>query len=238
LYAAGFGQISLSRDTGATWTPVNIGLSTPVRKLAANSLTVFAGTSDGIFRSTDEGANWNLVDLGLTGPISVLSFEVVGTTIFVSLQDQGVFLSSDNGTTWTPVHTNLPGVGVHDFAVLGMDIFAATDLYGVWRRPLPEMIPTAVAIGEQQPLRYALFQNHPNPFNPSTEIRYQISEVSRVSLKVYDVLGREVATLVDEIQDTGYKSVRFDASNLSSGVYVYRLQVGEHSRSMNMILIR
>ena len=81
-------------------------------------------------------------------------------------------------------------------------------------------------------------QNYPNPFNPTTEIRYQIPDVSHVTLRVYDLLGGEVATWVDEVQDTGFKSVAFDASFLASGVYLYRLQAGTFVSVKRMIVMK
>jgi hypothetical protein len=83
-----------------------------------------------------------------------------------------------------------------------------------------------------------LHQNYPNPFNPKTEVGYQTSEVSRVTLKVYDVLGREVATLVDEVQEPGFKSVQLDATGLASGVYYYQLRAGSFTATRKTILIR
>jgi hypothetical protein len=74
------------------------------------------------------------------------------------------------------------------------------------------------------PIEYALAQNYPNPFNPSTAIRYQLPAVSFVTLKVYDNLGREVATLLNEVKQPGYYTVQWDASGVASGVYYYRLQ--------------
>lgn len=85
---------------------------------------------------------------------------------------------------------------------------------------------TDVELNPSVPFSFELAQSYPNPFNPSTMIRYNIPERARVVLKVFNVLGKEVATLVDEIQDSGSKSVRFDAGGLASGLYFYRLQAG------------
>jgi hypothetical protein len=92
-------------------------------------------------------------------------------------------------------------------------------------------------------------QNYPNPFNPTTRIEYAIPKTSHVSLKVFDLLGREVATLVDEVQDAGgaerhgakgaqFKAVEFDASGLASGVYFYRLRVGDFIETKKLMVIR
>ena len=88
------------------------------------------------------------------------------------------------------------------------------------------------------PEKFKLSQNYPNPFNPSTKIKYQIATSNPVSLKIYDVLGNEVATLVNEIQSTGNYEVTFDASSLSSGTYFYRLSTGSLTEVKKMILIK
>ena len=88
------------------------------------------------------------------------------------------------------------------------------------------------------PLTYALYQNYPNPFNPVTTIKYSIPNSERVVLKVYNILGQEVATLVDEEQRAGVYEFKFDASNLSSGVYFYRLQAGKFIDVKKMILVK
>ena len=75
------------------------------------------------------------------------------------------------------------------------------------------------------PKEFKLEQNFPNPFNPTTTIQYQLPTDSKVTLKVYDILGAEVMTLVDEDQEAGYKEVKFNAGNIASGMYIYRLQV-------------
>jgi hypothetical protein len=88
------------------------------------------------------------------------------------------------------------------------------------------------------PAEFALEQNYPNPFNPSTRIKYQVSSISKVVLKVYDVLGNEIATLVNELKPAGIYEVEFNASSLSSGVYFYQLKAENFSFVRKMILIR
>ncbi len=83
-----------------------------------------------------------------------------------------------------------------------------------------------------------LVQNFPNPFNPTTVVSYQLSEVSDVKLAVYDILGREVAVLVNERKEPGQYRVRYDASGLSSGVYFCRLSTGREMLTRKMILTK
>lgn len=98
--------------------------------------------------------------------------------------------------------------------------------------------PVSVDENEFVVNNYKLFQNYPNPFNPSTSIRYQIPEAGLVTLRVCDLLGREVATLVDEFRNAGSYEVEFDAGNLASGVYIYQLRVSDFITSNKMIILR
>ncbi len=88
------------------------------------------------------------------------------------------------------------------------------------------------------PIEFALHQNYPNPFNPSATINYQIPELSNVTLKVYDVLGNVIETLVNEEKQSGIYNVEFDATGLSSGIYLYRLQAGNFIESKKMLLLK
>lgn len=92
--------------------------------------------------------------------------------------------------------------------------------------------------GEVTPFQYRLDQNFPNPFNPSTTITYSIAKQSRVALRVFDVLGRELSTLVDGVQPVGIYSVQFNAAHLSSGVYFYLISTPEFVASRKMILTK
>lgn len=88
------------------------------------------------------------------------------------------------------------------------------------------------------PNKFELEQNYPNPFNPSTTIRFTIPEKSNVTLKVFDMLGREVTTLVNEVKDAGTHKVTFDASNLTSGMYLYTINAGNFTATKKMILVK
>ena len=90
----------------------------------------------------------------------------------------------------------------------------------------------------EAPVEYTLSQNYPNPFNPKTVVSWLLPVISNVRLVVYDVLGREVAVLVNERQDAGVHEVRFDGSGLSSGMYFYRLQAGTYVQTRKLLLVR
>ena len=98
--------------------------------------------------------------------------------------------------------------------------------------------PVEVAKLEGIPTTYELEQNYPNPFNPETIIRYQLPNASKVTLKVYDIMGREVTTLVNEEQAPGRYEVKFGSSNLSSGVYFYHIDAGKFSAVKKMVLMK
>ena len=89
-----------------------------------------------------------------------------------------------------------------------------------------------------KPNNFSLNQNYPNPFNPTTTISYQLSAISRVTLKIYDILGREVTTLVNEEQPAGNYKINFDASRLASGVYFYRIVAGDFIQTKKMVLLK
>ncbi len=98
--------------------------------------------------------------------------------------------------------------------------------------------PSAVEYEEILPKEFSLSQNYPNPFNPNTSIQYVIGSRQFVTLKVYDVLGNEVARLVNEDRSAGSYKINFDASNLSSGIYFYQLKTGKFIETKKMIYLR
>jgi hypothetical protein len=104
-------------------------------------------------------------------------------------------------------------------------------------RFFPLVIPSVGENGSL-PNDFSLSQNYPNPFNPVTKIGYGVSSSGFVSLKLYDVLGQEVATLVNAIEEPGYKSVTWNGKEVPSGVYFYRLQAGSFIETKKLLLLR
>ena len=131
--------------------------------------------------------------------------------------------SMDGTAGQTEVGTTSSASDVNDIGFWYLDNNAVT---GVQSRP--DVIPSD----------FELDQNYPNPFNPTTDIKYQISAVSNVTLKVYDILGREVATLANGKENAGSYSVTFDGSRLASGVYFYRLTAGNYIATKKLVLMK
>ena len=93
-------------------------------------------------------------------------------------------------------------------------------------------------IGELEVKDYGLSQNFPNPFNPSTIINYQLPKDSRVTIKIYDILGKDITTLVNDYKSAGRYSVEFNAENLPSGIYFYELKANDFVTSKKMLLVK
>jgi hypothetical protein len=93
-------------------------------------------------------------------------------------------------------------------------------------------------VAEGRQFTFALHQNYPNPFNPTTNIQFTIVNRQLASVKVYDVLGREVATLVNEVKEPGTYTVQFSGSGLASGVYFYRLTAGQYIECRKMVVMK
>jgi len=225
-----------STDNGTSWSHADSGIkNTEVWCFAVSDTNLFAGTyGDGIFLSTDNGTSWTAVNSGLNLQArDIRSFAVSGTNIFAGTDD-GVYLSTNNGGSWS----QLTGSHVTSFAVNGPNLFVGMVSLGVWRRPLSEMITSVKTYDSDLPMHFRLSQNYPNPFNPSTSIKYELPRASDIRLSVSDLLGREVFVLVHERKDAGVHEVRFDGSNLASGVYFYSLQVGTFTQTRNLLLLK
>jgi len=243
VFASARGGIFLSSNAGQSWIKIDSSLRNSHVIVFVNSLTavgniLFAETYGGVYRSTSNGASWTQVNVGLTDTV-VFALANSGTNIFVGTRD-GVFHSTNNGASWDQVNAGLitDALVVPRLAVMGTNLIAGTIYAGIWSRPIQEMMTAVKTKSGSIPSRFALSQNYPNPFNPSTIINYQLPASSHVTMKVYDVLGREVTTLVDERQGAGVHAVTFNAGHLPSGVYLYHLQAGTFTETKKLTVLK
>lgn len=200
---------------------------------------VLVGIPNHVLRTINYGNTWTGLDSPSDGfdnvPAKVIDVDSTDGYIYAGTY-WGVYRSTDDGATWAKFGSGLPNAVVDDIAIQYSThtLRVGTHGRGAWQVD----IPTGIAYSSEKPNTFGLNQNYPNPFNPTTMIRYQLSSVSHVSLKVYDVLGREVTTLVDEDQIAGLHSVNFNAANIPSGVYFYRLVSGDMTATKKMVLIK
>ena len=207
-----------------------------------------------LYYTSDGGTNWASISGNLeenpdgsgNGPscrwASILNYN--GTTSYFIATSAGLYSTTvlnGNSTTWTHESPDKIGVAVCSMVKtrdLDGVVVVSTHGAGVFSADYTVDVEDNI-----QPSKFELSQNYPNPFNPSTTINYSIPSVEKhghasVQLVVYDILGREVTTLVNKQQQPGNYEVTFDAANLSSGTYIYRLQIGEFSHSRKMIILK
>jgi hypothetical protein len=232
------GGICRSADGGVNWVPAPGSIppyGADVNAIVTSGTSLFTGTPlGGLYVSRDSARTWSVA--GLTDTC-VTSLVASGTSVFAGTLGAGVMLSNDGGVSWTG--TGLPSTDVLALAINGTFVVAGTSGHGVWRRPMSQMTVMGVAASSGSgPAVFRLGQNFPNPFNPSTTIAYQVPAAGRVTLRVFDLLGRELSTLVDERKDAGSYAVRFEGANLASGVYLYRLTAGQFTQTRKMVIMK
>jgi hypothetical protein len=197
---------------------------------------------DALCETTSVGEGWNLIG-SLSVPLSIGNVFSIPPGIQSSqlIEYTGGYSSVD---TIQPgkgywIKMSQPGTLILCDPLLGTPP-GARPLSVIPSNELPRPAPPDEAITGAGivPTDFSLEQNYPNPFNPVTTIHYALPVSSQVSVKVYSVLGQEVATLVDEVQEAGFKSIEFDASQLTSGVYYYRIVAGDFVEMRKMVLVK
>lgn len=250
------GVIWSTKDSGKTWLAVPMGPE-PLQELRFIDSTTIVGVGGdfefgtGIARSTNAGESWTYTEPGFFGVCTGLSFrtdyEGWGT---LGPQKQFIF-SNDSGKTWITtgtvdtftVYDVVFTDSLHGFAVGDNgDYYSVTNHRGIILKYKADIDSTVEVAENYSLLDFNLFQNYPNPFNPSTKISYQSSAGGWQTLKIYDVLGNEIAILVNEYRPAGRYEVEFQStvngSQLASGIYFYTLRAGNYSESKKMILLR
>jgi hypothetical protein len=244
LYAGTWGGgVFRSSDYGAHWTDVNTGLTDRYVwsfTANANGANVFAGTdTGGVYVTTNRGASWSPVNNGLSDS-TVYVLLTNGSQLYAGTWGTGVFVSTNNGINWASRSFGLDSLALYDLslAVADSNVFVGTSGRGVWRRSLMDILSVDQTVNPALPTAFSLEQNYPNPFNPTTSIKFQVQSSTLVTLKVFDLLGRQAATLVNEQKSAGKYLVQWNAKNFASGVYFYRLTAGSFSATRKLVLLR
>ncbi len=207
---------------------------------------VYGGT---VAKTTDGGNTWDETTLSTLDDFYCVSFIDSSTGFIIGLNYYGssspIYKTTDGGDTWTlmnnaPTSNTLKSIFFTDTNTGYLAGYAGTILKTT---NAGEITSVKISKRKSSPVDFMLYQNYPNPFNPTTKIKYSIPSVGTslmkfLQLKVYNILGREIATLVNKQQPPGNYEVEFDASKLSSGVYFYRLTTGSFVETKKMILLK
>jgi len=192
-------------------------------------------TSPGLLKTTDAGTTWSAITSPYT--VSISGIAGASTSWWLAQQGLNISYSSNNGAAWTTQYTVAAGSFYHmTKSRSGATIWAVRSNGGISRYGAP--IIGVNPISTETPSSYSVSQNYPNPFNPTTKINFALPKSGLVSLKVYDITGKEVATLLNEVKNVGTYSVDFNAANLSSGIYFYKMSVNGYSEVKKMSLIK
>ena len=178
-------------------------------------------------------------DLSFSGTLLTGIHQISGAVI--DIYDANILEGPPSAYRWLgSTTTDANGIFAFDITdplVEAVSVTASTSASGTSSFAFLQLV-TDVENEEQLPVEFSLSQNYPNPFNPSTKIRYSLPKVSFATIKVYDMLGNEVMTLINEEQSAGNYEVDFDASGLSSGMYFYTLQTDSFLETKKMLLLK
>lgn len=228
-------RIYYSSNSGITWSSQSILPEFNSYTIMANipSGVVISGGST-LMKSTSHGMNWSPIASMGTGNFG--GFGNWGNFWWYVRSDNKVYLSSNNGESWSVQYTaqsgNFTNIYLTNYNLL---MFAIRTNGGISRYIIAVGIHQ---ISNQTPENFSLSQNYPNPFNPVTKIKFDVPKTSFTKIIIYDIIGREVTTLVNEELKPGTYEVDWNSAGFSSGVYFYKITAGDYSETKKMVLMK
>jgi hypothetical protein len=241
-YVSTSGGLMLTTNGGANFTNV---LSQTLKNISfVDSLTMFGYTNISVFKSTNIGLSWSSLYTGSSWNVNCLEVDPSNNSIVYAGSTNGLWRSANGGVNFSkyinvfPTTANVlnvlkdPGTGDTVYAVTPKGIFR------VWGMLVDVQNYSAIV-----PDKFEITNVYPNPFNPTTKIHFNIPLLSGekervISLKIYDITGKEMQTLVNEILAPGSYEIMFDGNNLSSGVYFFRITAGDFVSTKKMLMIK
>jgi photosystem II stability/assembly factor-like uncharacterized protein len=242
----GSGQAKIFRSSngGVNWTDIRTtsasevpSMCNTVFDLAKIYATEWSGSQ--IYRSTNYGYTFdNSHSTGFSGWASDIAHEDPNL-IYTGNYGSSSSYTTNNGANWITGTSGMSGSGA-GVIVPERGWIISQQTSNVYKMSIIYTVMTSVEeiVSTIVPERFALSQNYPNPFNPATKIKYDVPVNSQVTLKIFDISGKEVANLVNEFKNAGSYELNFNASNLTSGVYFYTIQANDFRETKKMLLIK
>ncbi len=214
---------------------------------------LFGQFSATLYVGTDDGTAWDSLDVSIIvtpvndAPVAEFAANIDGSMVtFTDLSSDAIDMDAGGIVSWAwdfgDGNTSTEMSPVYDYGTTGdfTVTLMVTDNGGLTNdfTGTVEIVSVSNEVFGGVPTDFAIEQNYPNPFNPSTNINYSLPEASKVSIVVYDMLGQKVAELVNAEQSAGYHTISFDASALSSGMYMYQIRAGAFTQTKKMMLIK
>ena len=247
------GSILFTTDGGINWAFQKNDVINLYSIYFINHNKGWAVGEQGNILHTTNGGNLQLIDLLLpNGGENIMGnseYEIRWTS--QDIDSVNIYLSLDNGTNWKEIELQYPSYNTtnngylwkvpdttSNLCLIKIENFLNDSIFDISDHSFSIIDSVTSVYLNYNQFNFFLTQNYPNPFNPTTKIKYQIPKKGFISLKVFDLLGREAATLVNAEKPAGSYEVEFDGSNLSSGIYFYKLQAGDYNEIKKMILLK
>jgi photosystem II stability/assembly factor-like uncharacterized protein len=249
-------KVWVTTDLGNNWTDISADL--PFRWVTrvvvdpedeSTVYATFSGLKWGdavprVFRSTDYGATWINISGNLPdAPVNAFAIDNSDNNTLYVGNDVGVFYTQNLGATWEVLGAGLPIISVYDMKIHPTENYLAIGTHGrsMYKIDLNDVTGVPDYSKNNLPSQFVLYENYPNPFNPTTKIKFTVpvgNENVRSLLRIYDILGNEIALLVHEQKSPGTYEVEWNAVNQPSGVYFYSLSIGNQIQSKKMLLLK
>lgn len=227
-----------STNSGDDWTSQSLPYTTLFTDIAYNnSYVTISGNGSVVLKSMDYGVSWTQMNFSSTLiNITAIALSSTGYASIAVSQNGNIYQSTNDCLDWTQISNGTTN-WLNSIITLsnGSGWIVGDDGVILFNQQIPISIEI---INTQTPNEYKLTQNYPNPFNPTTNIEYSIPTSGIVTITVHNILGQEVANLVNEFQQAGTYRITWNGSNLSSGIYFYRIQTEQYIESRKMLLLK